>query len=60
MKPGDKAIRVFASGYADGVAKASWCELWDSPSFLKHGSTYYPDDKTSNWLLTGHCVAPQT
>lgn len=58
LKAGDTAIKVFASGFADHVADISGCELWDSPSFLKHGSTVYPDDKTSNWLLTGQCIAP--
>ncbi|QUO23817.1 hypothetical protein KEH57_09445 [Burkholderia cenocepacia] len=58
LKAGDTAIRIFTSGFPDGVAKVSGCALWDSPSILKHGSTYYPDDKTSNWLLTGQCSAP--
>ncbi|MEB2499522.1 hypothetical protein [Burkholderia cenocepacia] len=58
LKAGDSAIRIFTSGFPDGVAKVSGCALWDSPSILKHGSTYYPDDKTSNWLLTGQCSAP--
>ncbi|HDR8918776.1 TPA: hypothetical protein QDA94_004185 [Burkholderia vietnamiensis] len=58
LKAGDTAIRIFGSGFANGVAKVSGCNLWESPSFVKHGSTYYPDDKTSNWLLTGQCIAP--
>lgn len=58
LKAGDTAIKIFASGFTDHVANISECELWDSPSFLKHGSTVYPDDKTSNWLLTGQCIAP--
>lgn len=58
LKAGDTAIRVFGVGFTDHVAKVSGCELWDSPSLLKHGSTYYPADKTSNWLLTGQCIAP--
>ncbi len=58
LKAGDTAIRFFGVGFTDHVATVSGCKLWDTSSFLKHGSTYYPDDKTSNWLLTGQCIAP--
>ncbi|WP_157653344.1 hypothetical protein [Burkholderia ubonensis] len=58
LKAGDTAIRIFTRGSTDGVVKVAGCELWDSPSILKHGSIYYPDDRTSNWLLTGQCIAP--
>ncbi|WP_124921044.1 hypothetical protein [Burkholderia sp. Bp9099] len=57
LKAGDTAIKIFTRGSTDGRVKAAGCELWDSPSILRHGSTYFADDKTSNWLLTGQCIA---
>ncbi|MBB3004998.1 hypothetical protein FHX57_007385 [Paraburkholderia tropica] len=58
LKAGDTAIRIFTRGSIDGRVKVAGCELWDSPSILRHGATYFPDDMTSNWLLTGQCIAP--
>lgn len=58
LKAGDTAIRIFTRGSIDGRVKVAGCELSDSPSILRHGATYFADDKTSNWLLTGQCIAP--
>ncbi|MDN7742067.1 hypothetical protein [Burkholderia gladioli] len=58
LKAGDTAIRIFTRGATEGRVKVAGCELWDSPSILRHGATYFADDKTSNWLLTDQCIAP--
>ncbi|WP_413460474.1 hypothetical protein [Herbaspirillum huttiense] len=58
LKPGDAMIAIATKGFVDGVGRVQGCDLWSSPTLLKGGSTYYPYDKTSNWLLTGQCIAP--
>lgn len=58
LRPGDTAIQILLGGTNDSIIKVAGCELWSSPTILKHGSTYFPDDKSSNWLLTGRCIAP--
>jgi hypothetical protein len=51
---GDVEYRVYTKGEPD----ASGCRILGSPTFIKRGSRYLPQDRTGVWLLTGKCALP--
>jgi hypothetical protein len=51
---GDIEYRVFTKGEPN----ADGCRILGSPTFIKRGSRYLPQDRTGVWLLTGKCALP--
>jgi hypothetical protein len=41
------------------VLKDNYCNMLGSPSFLKRGKKYYPQDRTGVWLTTSKCELPK-
>ncbi len=52
--PGDVEISVSTKGDPD----ADGCKILGSPTFIKRGNRYIPQDRTGVWLLTGKCALP--
>lgn len=52
--PGDIEVRVFTKGEPN----AGGCTILGSPTFIKRGTRYLPQDRTGVWLLTGKCALP--
>jgi hypothetical protein len=52
--PGDSEIHIFTSGVPD----AAGCRILGSPTLIKRGKRYIPQDRTGVWLLTGKCALP--
>lgn len=51
---GDMELRVVTSG----EPSAAGCKILGSPTFIKRGGRYMPQDRTGVWLLTGKCALP--
>jgi hypothetical protein len=53
VAPGDVEIKVYTSD-----PQVEGCRILGSPSFLKRGKKYIPEDRTGWWLLKGNCNWP--
>ena len=42
-----------------GDPSAPGCTIMGSPTIIKRNERYLPQDRTSIWLLTGKCAAPE-
>jgi hypothetical protein len=54
VAPGDFEIHIFTPGEPD----VSDCNIAGSPTLIKRGKRYIPQDRTGVWLLTGRCALP--
>lgn len=52
--PGDVELRIRTTGDPD----AEGCRILGSPTLIKRGHRYIPQDRTGVWLLTGKCALP--
>ncbi|MEX3917856.1 hypothetical protein AB4Y43_16690 [Paraburkholderia sp. BR10872] len=41
-----------------GEPQAGGCKILGSPTIIKRGHRYLPEDRTGMWLLTGKCTVP--
>jgi hypothetical protein len=41
------------------VLTKNYCDMLGSPSYLKRGGKFYPQDRTAVWLMTSKCQLPK-
>jgi len=51
---GDVQYQIVTKGEPD----AGGCKILGSPTIIKRGHRYLPQDRTGMWLLTGKCSVP--
>jgi hypothetical protein len=51
---GDVELRIGTTGEPDTAG----CRILGSPTLIKRGNHYIPQDRTGVWLLTGKCTLP--
>ncbi len=51
--PGDQVIEIWTSNPSE-VVKAI-CPILGSPSYVKRGKKYIPQNRTAYWLMTNRC-----
>jgi len=51
---GDVELHILTTGEPE----AAGCKILGSPRIIKRGKRYFPQDRTSMWLLTGKCALP--
>lgn len=55
---GDIFYRITTSNPSEVLTKY-YCDMMGSPTYLKRGGRYIPQDRTAVWLMTNKCELPQ-
>jgi len=54
---GDVIYQISTSN-PSAVLTQNYCNMLGSPTYVKRGSKYIPQDRTANWLMTSKCQLP--
>ena len=55
---GDVFYRITTSNPSEVLTKY-YCDMMGSPTYLKRGGRYIPQDRTAVWLMTSKCELPE-
>ena len=55
---GDVFYRITTSNPSE-VLNKYYCDMMRSPTYLKRGGRYIPQDRTAVWLMTSKCELPE-
>lgn len=56
-KLGDVVFQIYTSN-PSSVITTNYCDILGSPTYLKRGGRYIPQDRTAVWLMTSKCKLP--